>query len=200
MKELETKNIPINFANMFICKVCKKEIPNDKECFYCYRCIEFYCYECVKKHINSNNGINKFIDRKHNLIFFKTRNVNNFMTIDSHKFGKDSFTISTSFKSSHSASCDGCGSSFYNCQRYVCMTCKPGMYLDGGYCDYCNNCIENMMANNEKGKQMQQKVSVIQYKYGTFCKNHALVERHDHENHIYLMIALEGILGSYQGF
>ena len=200
LKELETKNIPINFANPFKCKVCKKEIPNDKECFYCYRCIEYYCYECVKKHINSKDGINKFIDKKHNLIFFKTRDINNFMNIDSHKLGKDSFTKSTSFKTSHSASCDGCASGFYNSPRYVCLTCKPGMYLDGGYCDYCNNCIENMMTNGDKGKQIQQKVTVIQYKYGTFCKNHAIVERHDHENHIYLMVALEGIYSNYQGF
>ena len=56
LKELETKDIPINFADSFKCKVCKKEIPNDKGCFYCYKCIEYYCYECVKKHINSNTG------------------------------------------------------------------------------------------------------------------------------------------------
>ena len=200
LKELETKDIPINLTDPFKCKVCKKEIPNDKECFYCYKCIEYYCYECVKKHINTNLGIKKFIDKKHNLLYFKTRNINNFINIDSHKLGKDSFTKSTSFKNSHSARCDGCSSSFYNGQRYICLTCHPGMYLDGGYVDFCNNCIEHMNANDDKAKQIQQKVGVVQYKYANFCKNHVLMERHDHENHIYLMVVLEGILSNYQGF
>ena len=58
--ELPTKDIPINLTNPFKCKVCKKIIPNDKECYYCYTCIEFYCYACVQKHIKANTGINKF--------------------------------------------------------------------------------------------------------------------------------------------
>ena len=74
------------------------------------------------------------------------------------------------------------------------------MYLSQGYSDYCTNCIEHMIANDEKGKQIQQKVSTLTYNSTTFCKNHSLVERHDHENHIYLMVALEGILANYQGF
>ena len=200
LKEIETTDIPINFANPFICEVCKKEIPNDKECFYCHICIQYYCFECIKKHFLENKGINKFIDKKHNLIFFKTREIKNFLNIDTHKLGKNTFTKSSSFKGSHSASCDGCSSGFHNSQRYICLTCKPGMYLSQGYSDYCTNCIEHMIANDEKGKQIQQKVSTLTYNSTTFCKNHSLVERHDHENHIYLMVALEGILANYQGF
>ena len=200
LSELPTKDIPIDFANPFKCKVCKKIIPEDKECYYCFECIEFYCYECIQKHINANTGINKFIDKKHNLIFFKTRDINNFKDIDTHKLGKNSFTKSTSFKSRHSASCDGCGSGMYNAQRYVCLTCKPGIYLDGGYCDFCNNCIDHMVNKDEKAKQIQQKATVVQYKYASFCKNHCIVEKHDHENHIYLLVVLEGMFSNYQGF
>ena len=198
--EIETKDIPINFDSPFICKVCNKEIPKDKECYYCYICVEFYCYECVKNNFTTKTGINKFIDKKHNLIFFKTRNKNNFLDIDVHKFGKNTFTKSTSFKSSHNASCDGCRSGFYGCQRFICMTCKPGLYLAGGYSDYCTSCIEHMMANDEKGKNIQQRLTQIQNSGSTFCRNHSLIEKHDHENHIYLMVALEGSLSSYQGY
>ena len=200
MQEIETKDIPINFSKPFICKACSKEIPKDKECYYCYVCIQYYCYECVKKNFTSNYGINRFIDRKHNLIFFKTRDIKNFIDIDSHKLGKNTFSKSSSFKTHHSASCDGCGSGMYNSQRFLCLNCKPGLYLTGGYTDYCTTCIEHMMANDDKGKIIQKKTSYIQYNNSIFCKNHSLIDKHDHENHIYLMIALEGILSNYQGF
>ena len=200
LKEIETTDIPINFTNPFVCQVCKKEIPNDKECFYCYKCIQYYCYQCIKKHFQSNTGINKFIDKKHNLLFFKTREIKNFLNLDSHKFGKNAFTKCSNFKKYHSASCDGCSSDFYNSQRFVCITCHPGLYLSGGYCDYCNSCVEHMMAKDEKGKQMQQKESFLKYNYATFTRNHSLVDRHNHENHIYLMVALEGIISGYTDF
>ena len=200
LTELKTIDIPINFNKPFICQVCKKEIPNNKECYYCYICVQFYCYTCVKNHINSKIGINKFIDKKHNLLFFKTRELKNFTNVDEKKLGKNSFTKSSSFKSSHSATCDGCGSGFYGGQRFICLTCKPGIYLSGGYCDYCNICIEHMIANDDKGKLMQQKISTIQYSGSMFCKNHSLIDKHDHETHIYLMVPLEGILSDYQGY
>ena len=200
LTELKTIDIPINFNKPFICQVCKKEIPNNKECYYCYICVQFYCYTCVKNHINSKIGINKFIDKKHNLLFFKTRELKNFTNVDEKKLGKNSFTKSSSFKSSHSATCDGCGSGLYGGQRFICLTCKPGIYLSGGYCDYCNICIEHMIANDDKGKLMQQKISTIQYSGSMFCKNHSLIDKHDHETHIYLMVPLEGILSDYQGY
>ena len=200
VKELETIDIPINFTKPFNCKICKKIIPNDKECFYCYLCVEYYCYDCVKKNYFGNIGIKKFIDKKHNLLFFKTRDIKNFINIDRHKLGTNSFTKSSNFKTHHSASCDGCRSSFYSSPRYICLTCKPGIYLAGGYSDFCYICIESMMRNDEKAKKIKQKSDPISYNYSTFCRNHQLIDNHDHENHIYLMVALEGILSSYQGF
>ena len=53
-----------------------------------------------------------------------------------------------------------------------------------------------MIANDDKGKLMQQKISTIQYSGSMFCKNHSLIDKHDHETHIYLMVPLEGILSS----
>ena len=115
-------------------------------------------------------------------------------------FVPNSFTKSSNFKTHHSASCDGCRSSFYSSPRYICLTCKPGIYLTGGYSDFCYICIESMMRNDEKAKKIKQKSDPISYNYSTFCRNHQLIDNHDHENHIYLMVALEGILSSYQGF
>ena len=199
LKEIKTININIDFPANIYCKVCKNIIPNDKELYYCYFCKDFYCYKCVKDNFESKSGKEKFIDQKHNLLFFKTRNKNLFLNIEEHKLGKNTFTTIQSFKSYHSASCDGCSSSFDGSPRYICITCKPGLYLSGGYNDYCDVCIEHMMKNDDAGKKMQKDIKTINYN-SNFVSNHILRNIHNHENHIYLMVALEGIGTTYQGF
>jgi len=199
LKEIKTININIDFPANIYCKVCKNIIPNDKELYYCYFCKDFYCYKCVKDNFESKSGKEKFIDQKHNLLFFKTRNKNLFLNIEEHKLGKNTFTTIQSFKSYHSASCDGCSSSFDGSPRYICITCKPGIYLSGGYNDYCDVCIEHMMKNDDAGKKMQKDIKTINYN-SNFVSNHILRNIHNHENHIYLMVALEGIGTTYQGF
>ena len=199
LKEIKTININIDFPANIYCKVCKNIIPNDKELYYCYFCKDFYCYKCVKDNFESKSGKEKFIDQKHNLLFFKTRNKNQFLNIEEHKLGKNTFTTIQSFKSYHSASCDGCSSSFDGSPRYICITCKPGLYLSGGYNDYCDVCIDHMMKNDDAGKKMQKDIKTINYN-SNFVSNHILRNIHNHENHIYLMVALEGIGTTYQGF
>ena len=199
LKEIKTININIDFPANIYCKVCKNIIPNDKELYYCYFCKDFYCYKCVKDNFESKSGKEKFIDQKHNLLFFKNRNKNLFLNIEEHKLGKNTFTTIQSFKSYHSASCDGCSSSFDGSPRYICITCKPGLYLSGGYNDYCDVCIEHMMKNDDAGKKMQKDIKTINYN-SNFVSNHILRNIHNHENHIYLMVALEGIGTTYQGF
>ena len=153
----------------------------------------------MKNNFESKSGKEKFIDQKHNLLFFKTRNKNQFLNIEQHKLGINSFTTISNFKTYHSASCDGCSSSFNNSPRYICITCKPGLYLSEGYNDYCNKCIEHMMKNDEMGKKMQKDIKTIRWN-STFVSNHVLRQIHNHESHVYLMVALEGIGSNYKGF
>ena len=200
LKEIKTINIDIDFNKEIKCKVCKGIIPQEKECYYCYICKDFYCYKCVKNNFETNFGKKKFIDPKHNLLFFKTRKIEHFYNIDQQKLGVNSFVNSESFRSHHSASCDGCSSSFYNSQRFICITCKPGIYLSEGYNDYCTNCIEHMIKDDNIGKKIQKDIKLINYNYSNFARNHILKQMHDHNKHIYLMVALEGTNSSYQGF
>jgi hypothetical protein len=200
LKEIKTVNIDIDFTQELKCKICKQLIPEEKECYYCHICKDFYCYKCVKSNFETKIGKDKFIDQKHNLLFFKTRNKNNFLNIEQTKLGINSFAKLKDFKTYHSASCDGCASSFHDSPRYICLTCKPGLYLSEGYNDYCNICIEHMMANDDKGKIMQKDPKTIKYNISSFVSNHVLKQLHNHENHIYLMVALEGIGTTYQGF
>ena len=103
------------------------------------------------------NGKEKFIDHNHNLLFFKTRKKNNFLNIDQHKLGKNSFAKIKNFKTFHSASCVDCGSSFDNNQGFICLTCNPGIYLLGGYHDYWNKCIEHKIKYDDLGKKSKKK-------------------------------------------
>ena len=199
LKEIKTVNISIDFPFDIKCKTCKQIIPEEMELYYCYICKDFYCYKCVKDNFESKDGKGKFIDQKHNLLFFKTRNKNQFLSIEQHKLGINSFTTVQSFKSYHSASCDGCSSSFNNSPRYICITCKPGLYLSEGYNDYCNKCIEHMMEKDDFGIKIQKDIKTIKYN-SPFVSNHVLRQIHNHDNHIYLMVALEGIGTTYQGF
>ena len=199
LKEIKTVNISIDFPFDIKCKICKQIIPEEKELYYCYICKDFYCYKCVKDNFETKDGKEKFIDQKHNLLFFKTRNKNQFLSIEQHKLGINSFTTVKSFKSYHSASCDGCSSSFNNSPRYICITCKPGLYLSEGYNDYCSKCIEHMMEKDDFGIKIQKDIKIIKYS-SPFVSNHVLRQIHNHNDHIYLMVALEGIGTTYQGF
>ena len=199
LKELKTINIDIDFSQEMKCKVCKEIIPQDKECYYCYICKDFYCYKCVKNNFETQKGRLKFIDLAHNLLFFKTRDKDKFINIDAHKLGTNDFAKNDLFKNYHSASCDGCASSFYESQRFICITCKPGIYLSGGYSDYCTNCIEHMMIDDNLGKKIQSDIKYINHS-SNFLRNHIIKDKHDHNSHVYLMVALEGAKSSYQGY
>lgn len=200
LNEIKTRTIDIDFNNTIKCKVCKQIIPEGKECYYCYKCKDFYCYKCVKTNFETKIGKEKFIDPKHNLLFFKTRDKTRFINIEEHKLGTNSFTKEKNFKNYHNATCDGCSSSFYDSPRYICISCKPGIYLsEEGYNDYCNSCIEHMIENDDFGKKMQSEIKYINSNIN-FVRNHVLKQIHNHDNHIYLMVALEGEKSYYQIF
>ena len=90
---IETIDIPIDFSENN-CKVCKNVIPNNEGMYYCYKCKEKYCVNCVMKNLNENKGLKKFIDQKHNLLYFKTRDKEQFNNIETFKLGKDNFAKS----------------------------------------------------------------------------------------------------------
>ena len=195
LQEIETYDIPINF-DQNICVKCQKQIPENHPMYYCYKCKEKYCTECVLKNFNdpNNKGVKKFIDPKHNLLYFKTRNLDNFKTIDKYKLGKDSFASCTkdSQLGAHRFSCNGCSvSENYEKPRYLCLTCRPGLMQDNGFNDYCINCIDHMNKNDNQGQKMQNDKYELYSKETRFFYEDKTSVNHDHNNHIYLMIALE---------
>lgn len=195
LQEIETYDIPIDF-NQNMCIKCKKIIPDNEPMYYCYKCKEKYCTECVLKVVNdeNNKGIKKFIDPKHNLLYFKTRNPENFKIIDKYKLGKDNFASCTddSKLGAHRFACNGCSvSENYVKPRYLCLTCRPGLMQDNGFNDFCIDCIDHMNKDDAKGKQVQNDEYELYSKETRFFYEDKTKAKHDHNNHIYLMIPLE---------
>ena len=56
------------------------------------------------------------------------------------------------------------------------------------------------MNNEKKKKKIQKDEKLIKSNDSSFVSNHVLRNIHNHEEHIYLMVALEGTDSSYNGF
>ena len=189
LKEIECINIDIDFTNM-ICIKCGQEINKDSELFYCHECKDKYCYKCVTEHIENNSDKDKFIDQKHNLLFFKTREKKNFENIEKYKLGKNTFVNSEMLDRFKFVKCNGCGNKFSKSARYICLTCCPGKKNDDGYNDYCQNCIEHMMEDDDEGKDIQKNRDNVYDRDFFLLDGESYYMSHDHKNHIYLMVPL----------
>lgn len=191
--EIKTKDIEIDFSSN-ICKKCNKDIQNDEPMYYCYECKDKYCSKCVLDNFNNSKGLKKFIDPEHNLLYFKTRDKDQFKNIETFKLGKNSFKNckDETKLGAHSMACNGCGQlTNYVKPRYLCLNCYPGLLRDGGFSDYCLDCIEHMNKNDEKGKQIQNEGFELYNKETRFFYEDNTKMNHDHSSHVYLMIALE---------
>lgn len=193
LEEIQAIDVDIDFTEMK-CFKCSKIIPDDRELYYCFTCKTKYCYECVQEQLKKE-GKEKFIDPKHNLLFFKTRDKSLFKGLDKAKIGNNLFTQadrSSQFISYHSAICNGCRGEFNNSARYICILCRPGIPRSGGFYDFCDSCIEHMIKNDEKGKSIQESNREIYHSEGSnFSRSHVIDRFHDHGKHIYNMVALE---------
>ena len=193
IKELPTIDIEVDFNDMK-CYKCQKEIPMEKELYYCYICKTKYCYECVQEQLKKE-GKQKFIDQKHNLLFFKTKNKELFKNLDKIKIGNNRFNESTNdnqFDHKHDATCNGCHSNFNNSERYICISCRPGKKVDGGFVDFCSKCIDNMCKDENKRREIEGNVhDNLFFDDNMFISSHKIENFHSHLNHIYMMIALQ---------
>ena len=141
-----------------------------------------------------NRGKAKFIDSKHNILYFKTRDLNQFKNIDCHKLGKDLFSHCTDESKlvTHSATCNGCRQGFDDSPRYLCLNCRPGKVHSDGFYDYCEYCVQDMMKKTPRGLKMQEEVVERLYSEETrLLYNAKETYKHENDNHVYLMIALQ---------
>ena len=189
LKEIKCKKIDIDFSDM-TCIKCGQKIEDNAELFYCYECKEKYCYKCVINHLENNSGKDKYIDPKHNLIFFKTRDKKNFEAIEQYKLGKNTFVNSENLDRFKYVKCNGCANKFAKSPRFICLSCCPGKKNSDGYNDYCQKCIEHMMNDDNEGKEIQKSRDYVYDRDFFLLDGENCYMSHDHKNHIYLMVPL----------
>ena len=192
LEEIPTVDIDIDFSDKE-CYRCSKIIQDNEDMYYCYKCKIKFCRECVWKNFWMNQGKAKFIDQKHNILYFKTRDLNQFKNIDKHKLGNDLFAqcYNDSQLIPHKAVCNGCRQDFENSARYLCLHCRPGKVHADGYYDYCENCVQDMMNKNAHGMKIQELEERLYSEETRILYDEKETYRHDNDSHIYLMIALQ---------
>ena len=194
LNELPTIDVEIDFTNMD-CKKCKKKISEEEYLYYCYACKEKYCFLCVQNQLKNNKGKKKYIDDKHNLMFFKTRDKNKFLNLELSKLGKNLFSEYRENNLGnwrHCAICNGCGGHLQEGQeRYLCLHCRRGKRMYGGYVDFCSDCIKKMCENKNDMVNLEQKSNEILEGWNNdFLEGFKFKVEHKHENHIYLLLPL----------
>ena len=192
LEELATIDVDIDFSNME-CGKCKKVIKEQEYLYYCYICKIKYCYDCVQNQLKNNKGKARYIDEKHNLLFFKTRDKNQFLNLEEIKLGKNRFVDvnENDLVSWNSTTCNGCMSTLKSDdQRYVCLLCRKGRQLRGGYVDYCSRCIKLMCENENEKKNREGKADEIIDGWSNYFLEGGFKFKveHKHDKHIYLMM------------
>ena len=193
LEEIPTIDIDIDFSNKE-CHKCSKIFKDNEDMYYCYKCKTKYCSKCVSQNFKINKGKAKFIDSKHNILYFKTRDLNQFKNIDKYKLGNDLFAQCTDEKKLGEHSniiCKGCDHRLENSPRYICLHCKPGKVVDEGFYDYCDKCVEHMMKKDLRGIEIQKKKEKIYSDENRMLYKSNETISHDNESHIYIMIAME---------
>ena len=192
LEEIHTIDIDIDFYDKE-CYRCSKAIADNEAMYYCYKCKIKFCRDCVWRNFWMNKGKSKFIDSKHNILYFKTRDLNQFKNIDCHKLGKDLFAhcIDDSKLVTHSAVCNGCKQGFDDSPRYLCLNCRPGKVHSDGFYDYCDGCVQDMMKKTPRGLKMQELEERLYSEETRLLYNAQEKYRHENDNHVYLMIALQ---------
>ncbi len=159
-----------------ICDKCKKEIVENQLEYYCYFCSIYLCVDCGEAIDLEKKGISK-LSHEHNLIYLRNSNKND-DEIDLYKLGKKLCLTEDKAeleKQDHQAACNNCDKMITNKARFICLSCKPGCVIAGGFNDYCSDCIKKISdRNNEEYEKLSMKLK----------RN----DDHDTETHIYLRL------------
>lgn len=147
------KKIPtISFSlpQTTFCNLCQVVIRSSELQYYCYYCDISFCTRCVKEQ-RQKAGYEALIHKKHYLLAFQNPNKKYCENIAKYKLGKNIFALykESKLKKIHNFNCDICGSSYNHQERYICLSCRPGLLQHGGFCDLCANCFEKIHEGNQ---------------------------------------------------
>ena len=196
LKEIETIDFDVPLENV-ICTKCQTLIENDEPLYICGWCRIHFCINCVEEQLKLNLSLidyrNNLIHQGHNLIYISSRNPEHLKNIDLNKIGKNLLFSANQEQLSfdHKAICNGCRKNFdgLNCKvRYLCLQCRPGKVIYGGFADYCYECIKLMRTNEQRRKDIEDILILENDEIDEELKN--IPQYHSHLEHAYLTIPL----------
>ena len=195
IQEIPVIDIDIDFLDKK-CFKCSNTIKDNEDMYYCYICKVKYCRECVWNTFYFKKGKAKFIDPNHNILYFKTRDLNQFKNIDKYKLGLNLFTQCFNELQfvPHIVSCFGCKEIIGNSPRYICLNCRPGKVNtedNEGFYDFCDYCVQEMMNRTKRGLEMQNCKEKLYNEKTRLLIGSKETYQHDNDSHIYLMIPLQ---------
>ena len=195
LEEIQTHDFDLPLENV-TCMECLRKIRNDEGLYICGWCKFYYCIQCTEEklhlHLDLENYRKSLIHQEHNLIYITSRNPDQLKNIDLNKLGKNLlFSVNQSqLTYEHKAICNGCECYLNRLNhkiRYLCLNCRPGRRVDGGYVDFCFECINAMRTNEIRRKEIEE-LSVLERDLIEGNKNISI--HHSHLQHAYLTLPI----------
>ena len=80
--------------------------------------------------------------------------------------------------------CNGSDREFNNMNlriRYLCINCRPGKIIDGGFADYCFKCINDMRNNEHRRIIIENILTFGEYNEDYYYSNN-IIKKHSVNN------------------
>ncbi|EAS05846.2 thioredoxin family protein (macronuclear) [Tetrahymena thermophila SB210] len=138
------------------CKSCNLELTLPY--YFNYFQKEHYCIACGDKRDPELKTLQQFAV-PHNLVLLTTNEKTFLNDVDEYKLGKDvQPKPDQEIEFEFGYSCNGCSEGGKDA-RYICLNCRPGPYRDGGFTDFCQDCIKKQVFDKDEQfmKQIQKR-------------------------------------------
>lgn len=141
-------NFSINVQSTTSCYLCQIVLSSAELQFYCVECQINFCPKCVQDCKSKFNGLGfeSLVHKQHYLLVYQNPSKKNCENIAKFKLGNNLFAMfkEDNLRKEHNFSCDICGNSYNHQERFVCLTCRPGLLQSGGFTDICAKCFEKV--------------------------------------------------------
>ena len=157
------------------CNNCKAALTPQTAQFYCRACNIHFCETCADKEDETKTGNARLI-HPHNMVYINVSNDQGMNNIEEFRFGQN-IQHETNVQEFEGCSCDVCRETPSGGPKYICLNCKPGTALNGGWVDLCYRCINSWRTKPRDSEENKKFVEILKDKHN-----------HDENSHLLLRI------------
>jgi hypothetical protein len=155
------------------CNSCKAPLTPQSPQFYCRECNIHFCDSCADKVDDTKVGNTKLI-HPHNMVYINVLNDEGLKDIEEFRFGKN-IQHEKDVQEFGGCTCDVCGESPSGGPRFICLNCKPGPALNGGWVDLCYRCINDWRTKPRDSEENKKFAETLKERHGHDEKSHLLL-------------------------